>query len=705
MADDNRRNGNFWALALERAHLGLWDWNLSTGDCYYSPTWSKMLGYEESELANTSDLWLKLTHPDDRQRAQESGDRHIAGLVDSIETELRLRHKDGHWVWVLDRGGIVERDPDGKPLRLMGVQTDITRQKEAEAALEQVNIRFRLALAASGTGIWHHDIGTRKSYWDARSREIFGLVADKDEVSAELWHTYLHPDDKEATERVHQIAPGSNEVVASQYRIIRRDGEVRHLESLVRFVADVGSAGQVLGTVRDITEEKMRAEGLAFAARHDALTGLLNRAAFDRLLAENIAMAERLPLAVFYVDLDYFKALNDYAGHAAGDLALKSVAAGIIASLPASAHAARLGGDEFALMVPNCNDACAERIARAVLAAVRDADLGSSATSRRLAASIGIAFVRDRSMSVADALACADDACYAAKAGGRDRFAVFSPDTTSGAGGLNAARLAADLVDAMEDGRLKLFGQEIHRLGLSWEDSRHVEVLARLEARTGTMIPPGDFVPVAERFGLAARLDRWIIRTALTHHGEAMRAGAIALDFNLSAQTLSDPQLWSFVDQAIAESGAPPSAVGFEITETAAVTNFEAAEAFVRRARERHCRVSLDDFGAGMSSFEYLRRFPIDAIKIDGSFVEHIADSRFDREIVSAITGIARSMGAAVVAEKIEEKNGLEILMGMGVAYGQGYLLHRPEPLEAIVARAGSGTILSERPHARLGLK
>jgi len=696
MADDDKRNGKFWALALDRAHLGLWDWNLSTGDCYYSPTWSKMLGYEANELANTSDLWLKLTHPDDRQRAQESGDRHIAGIVDSIETELRLRHKDGHWVWVLDRGGTVERDADGKPLRLMGVQTDITRQKEAEAALEQVNVRFRLALAASGTGIWHHDIGTRKSYWDARSREIFGLVADKDEVSAELWHTYLHPDDKEATERAHQIEPGSSDVVASQYRIIRRDGEVRHLESLVRFIAGVGSAGQVLGTVRDITEEKTRAEELAFAARHDALTGLLNRAAFDRLLAENIAMAERLPLAVFYVDLDYFKALNDYAGHAAGDLALKSVAAGILASLPASAQAARLGGDEFALLVPNCNDACAEHLARAVLAAVRNADLGPAVTSRRLAASIGIAFVRDRNMSVADALACADDACYAAKAGGRDRFAVFSPETTSGAGGLNAARLAADLVDAMEDGRLKLFGQEIHRLGQPWEDSRHVEVLARLEARNGKMIPPGDFMPVAERFGLAARLDRWIIRTALTRHGEAMRAGAISLDFNLSAQTLSDPQLWDFADEAIADSGAPASAIGFEITETAAVTNFDAAAEFVRKARQRHCRVSLDDFGAGMSSFEYLRRFPIDAIKIDGSFVEHIAESRFDREIVSAITGIARSMGAAVVAEKVEEKNALEILMGMGVAYGQGYFLHRPEPLEAIVARA-TGAALGMR--------
>ncbi|MGX7873728.1 EAL domain-containing protein [Mesorhizobium sp. ORM6] len=682
--DGKSHNREFWALALERAHLGVWDWDIANGGCYYSPTWWRMLGYEEGELANTADLWLQLTHPDDRERALASGDRHIAGLTDAIETELRLKHKQGHWVWVLDRGGIVERAADGRPVRLMGVQTDISKQKAAETALEQVNVRFRLALAASGTGIWHYDIATKKSYWDARTREIFGLVADTDEVAGDLWHSYLHPDDKEATERAHLPSPGSNGVTASQYRIIKRDGEIRHIESLVRFVAAAGATGQILGTVRDITEDKLREEELAFAARHDALTGLWNRSAFDKLLAGHIAAG--VPLAVFYVDLDYFKALNDFAGHAAGDLALKGVAAGIGRCLPPSAHAARLGGDEFALLVPNCDAAQAERLAGAILAAVRDADLGLAATSRRLAASIGITIVHDRAAAVADALACADDACYAAKAAGRDRFAVFSAEAASG--GLNAARLAADTIDAMDDGRLKLFGQEIHRLGRPWEESRHVEVLARLAGRGGRLIPPSEFIPAAERFGIAARLDRWIIRTALSRHGAAMKSGAITLGFNLSAQTLSDPGLWDFVDSIIEETGAPHSGIGFEITETAAVTNFDAAEAFVRKARERRCRVSLDDFGAGMSSFEYLRRFPVDAIKIDGSFIEHIAESRFDREIVSAIAGIARSVGCGVVAEKIEQAETLGILQAMGVDFGQGFLLHRPEPLEQIVARA-----------------
>lgn len=698
MAEEKIRNGEFWALALECAHLGVWDWDILSGDCFYSPTWSHMLGYEDGELADTSDLWLKLTHPDDRERALASGERHIAGLTTSIETELRLKHKDGHWIWVLDRGGIVERDETGKPVRLMGVQTDISRQKEAEAELERVNVRFRLALAASGTGIWHHDIDANKSYWDARTREIFGLVADTDEVAADLWHTYLHPDDKDTTERAHLAPLATDAVIASQYRIIRRDGEIRHVESLVRFISAPDSAGQILGTVRDITEDKKREQELAYAAHHDALTGLLNRAAFDRLLAVHIATVRLLPLAVFYVDLDYFKALNDFAGHAAGDLALKGVAAGIVGCLPASARAARLGGDEFALLVPNCQPAAAETLAGAILAAVRDADLGLPATSRKLAASIGIAFVDDTTTTVADALACADDACYAAKAAGRNRFAVFSADSASGSGGLNAARVAADTVDAMDDGRLKLFGQEIHLLGKPWRESRHVEVLARLVGKNGKLIPPGEFIPVAERFGIASRLDRWIIRTALSQHGPAMKSGAITLGFNLSAQTLSDPLLWDFVDAVIAEAGAPHSGIGFEITETAAVTNFDAAEQFVRKARERQCRVSLDDFGAGMSSFEYLRRFPVDQIKIDGSFIENIAQSRFDREIVSAITGIAKSLGCAVVAEKIEEQAALDILRDMGVAYGQGFLLHRPEPLEAIVARASA-----EAPHKRFG--
>ena len=238
-----------------------------------------MLGYEEGELADTADLWLQLTHPDDRERALASGDAHIAGLTPSIETELRLKHKQGHWVWVLDRGGIVERDASGKPVRLMGVQTDISKQKAAEVELEKVNVRFRLALAASGTGIWHYDIATNKSYWDARTRDMFGVVADTDEVAADLWHSFLHPDDKEATARAHQPPPGSDAFTASHYRIIKRDGQIRHLEPLVRFVACRRCRPDPRHGARH-AEDKLREQGLP-SPPATTLTGLWNRSAFD----------------------------------------------------------------------------------------------------------------------------------------------------------------------------------------------------------------------------------------------------------------------------------------------------------------------------------------------------------------------------------------------------------------------------------------
>lgn len=688
----NVRDEAFWELALDRAQLGVWDWNLETDECFYSPTWARMLGYQQSELPAASDLWLRLTHPDDQERAVASGEKHLAGLTEIIDTELRLRHRDGHWVWVLDRGGVVERDENGKPLRMVGVQTDISRQKAAEQALEQVNARFRLALAASGIGIWHHDIDGRRSFWDDRTRQIFGVEGGGDQVPRDLWFRFLHPEDKEAAEKAHQIPIGSEEVASCRYRIIRADGEIRYVESLIRYIPDPQSSGNILGSVRDVTDEVRREQELAYAAKHDPLTGLLNRAAFEEVLAQARDEGDHFPLAVFYIDIDYFKALNDFAGHAAGDVALKRISAEMCAVLPTGAHAARLGGDEFALIVPDCDVAPAEKIAADILDSIRDADLGPSSGSRRLAASIGISFVADGGVTVSDALASADDACYAAKATGRNRHALFSAQGSGSTVGLNAARMASDTMDAMECDRIALFGQKIHRIGHSWEDCGHVEVLVRLIAKDGRLIPPGEFIPAAERFGVAAKLDRWIFRTTLERYGAAAATQDMTLAFNLSAQTLSDPLLWEFVDSVLDQTGTSPDAIMFEITETAAVINFEAAERFISNARERKCRVSLDDFGAGMSSFEYLRRFPIDAIKINGSFVERMTASRYDREIVSAITGIARSLGYVVVAEKIENQETLDMLAEMGVDFAQGFLLHKPEPIGDIIERCRQRT-------------
>lgn len=785
----------------------MWDWNLQTGECFYSDTWFQMLGYEPGAMPYTEDLWLTLVHPDDRDQAIVSGDRHLNGETDAIETELRLRHRDGHWVWVLDRGGIVERDGGGKPLRMIGVQTDISLQKSAERQLAEVNERFRLALAASKTGIWHYDLGSDKTFWDERTRRIFGLETDCAELPSETWHRFLHPDDREEAERKHanpsQFDRGRMQL---RYRIIRADGCVRHVETLAESCETPLPLGSIVGTVRDVTEEVQAAdalknererlrttleaisdavittdaedivtfvnpaairllnrsetdllgltssqafaavdglsvaasgsassavisvctgaardqvfrvktnaqhdasgevcgqvyalqdvtiehqkqEDLAYAARHDPLTGLLNRAAFDELLAKRVANAESHHFALFYVDLDHFKALNDFAGHAAGDQALKIISQQIRRCLPEGAIIGRLGGDEFAAFFDATDVAKAEASANRILSSIRAADLGHQPNYRQIGASIGIVMVCEGGLVASDVLAHADDTCYAAKADGRDRYLVFSSDIRRLSTSLTAARLVGDIADAMEEGRLLLYGQEIRLLSDPYKSSGRVEVLARMEDRSGQSVMPSEFIPAAERFGRASSLDRWIIKSALTRYSDALRTGQLALGFNLSAQTVSDPHLWDFVETTVTESNARFDSVVFEITETAAVTSFDAAQSFVSQARARGCRVSLDDFGAGLSSFNYLRRFPVDSLKIDGAFVENLASSEFDRQIVGSINRIAEGLSYDVVAERIEDVATLEILRGMNVRFGQGFLFHKPEPLDAIVKR------------------
>lgn len=674
-----------WEHAIARARLGVWDWDFRTDSCVYSDSWFQMLGYAPGELPQRSDLWLSLTHPDDRERAVHSGDLHISGSTESIETELRLRHKDGHWIWVLDRGGIIERDETGRPVRLVGVQTDISPQKAVESELHQANQRVRLALEASDIGIWQFDFETGRTLWDARTRTIYGLEPIIGDQPSDLWKQMVHPEDRARTEKAHSLEHMEQGTLRMRYRIIRSDGELRHVETLAKLFPVLGSKGRLIGTIRDVTEEEERQRQLDWAAKHDDLTGLFNRAAFEALLRTKIASADTAPFAIFYIDLDYFKALNDSAGHSAGDAALKRIGQSLRAILP-NACLARLGGDEFAIL-HDLGEGEPEAIADRILASVRRVGTKGGFGHTQLGASIGITVIRDQQTSPDDALARADDACYAAKSRGRNRWSTFSPDATVSSG-LTAARLVADLVDAKSEGRLELYGQEIRRLNVAFVPSARIEVLARLFTRQGQIISPAEFIPATERFGMASALDRWIVQTALAKFGSALAgSGDISLSFNLSAQTLSDPLLWDFIEAACAEAKVLPKSLVFEITETAAFTNMRAAERFVRKARKAGFKISLDDFGSGLSSFSYLRRFPVDSIKIDGSFIENLKTSRFDREVVRAISEIAGSLGYDVIAERIEDEATLEILHDLQIPLGQGFLMHRPEPLGDIIAR------------------
>ncbi len=402
---------------IVRARLGVWDWNLVTGECAYSASWFAMLGYAPGELEQSSDLWLELTHPDDRARAIESGERHLRGETVEIETEIRLQRKDGTWLWVLDRGGIIERDSEGRPTRMVGVQADISRQKAAEQALQQTNERFRLALEASDVGIWEFDPVSQTSYWDARTREIFGIDPKLEAHQLQHWQSYLHPDDREMAEDQHEAVGETTDVI--RYRIIREDGMVRHVETFARLVETPSMTKRLTGTIRDVTEDVERRAALKWAAEHDGLTGLLTRSTFERRLSERLGDRGGPPCAVLYIDIDHFKTINDSGGHDAGDVALRQIA-DVLRWTAENGHAARLGGDEFAILI-DIRHELVGMLASKIIHAVRR--LSADASDVALSASIGIAVARPGE-DVRSILKRADQACYAAKRGGRGRWVI-----------------------------------------------------------------------------------------------------------------------------------------------------------------------------------------------------------------------------------------------------------------------------------------
>ena len=446
----------------------------------------------------------------------------------------------------------------------------------------------------------------------------------------------------------------------------------------------VDGAAHLLLTATDITEHRELTERLSYQASHDALTELCNRREFEqrviRALAQQIGQPGAPTFALLYFDLDQFKVINDLSGHMAGDQLLIELVMALRMKMREGDLLARLGGDEFGLLAFDVDEtaalALAERLRRCI-DAVRFVWHGRTYS---VSASIGVVMADRAGLSLKDVMAWADSACYQAKENGRNRVHLYreDDDSTRRHGEMEwANRLRV----AMEQGRLLLDYQEIVPIDDAPGAGAHVELLLRLRDEAGHEIMPGTFLPAAERYGLMPAVDRWVIATAVAHFaqlhpdGAALRTCAI----NLSGASIEDDDLADFVLGCIAEHGVPADRICLEITETVAVRSLLKVAGVIERLRAAGCRIALDDFGAGMSSFGYLKNLPVDIIKIDGSFIRELGSDPMSRTIVSAIVQIGHQRGLEVVAEWVDDIRVREVLAELGVDYGQGFALHRPE--------------------------
>jgi diguanylate cyclase (GGDEF)-like protein len=381
---------------------------------------------------------------------------------------------------------------------------------------------------------------------------------------------------------------------------------------------------------------------------------------------------------VLYIDLDQFKVVNDTCGHSAGDRLIREITGLIQSRVRAGDTIARLGGDEFGVLLENCTLEQAGGIAETVRRAIRDHRFVWNGSTTAVGASIGVVEISMESESAATLLSAADVACYSAKDGGRNRVELYHADR--GRDRHREMRWVAQITRAIEENRLELVHQPIQPLGPRGPRRFH-EVMVRMRGEHGELIPPDQFIPAAERYNVMPAIDYWVL-DAVVRHLQGLPAGTERplLAVNVSGNSLSDQSYLERVLALVDASGVAES-LCFEITETAAVSHLDTAVHFMRELKARGCRFSLDDFGSGLSSFRYLKRLPIDFLKIDGEFIGHVVTDAVDRSVVRSIVEVGHSLGIQTVAEKVETAEVLALLAEIGLDYAQGYHIARPQPL------------------------
>ena len=425
---------------------------------------------------------------------------------------------------------------------------------------------------------------------------------------------------------------------------------------------------------------------LTHQAAHDVLTGLLNRQAFEVSLRLTLEQSAQAPdsHAVMFIDLDRFKVVNDSCGHQAGDALLKSLSARLAGGLRHSDVLARIGGDEFGVLLRYTEPEDAERVAEKIRRNVESFSFEWENQTFKVGASIGLVPFGSEKITIEELLSTADACCYSAKEEGRNRVHHSSANPEAVERRSGEMRWVTRISDAIENDRFELYGQMIKPLNPTLDDGRlALEVLLRMKDQEGIgLIPPGQFLPAAERYGIVPDIDRWVVRNSLDWlAGLGRMAENLRISINICGPAASDPQFHRFVRDCIGETGVPPGSLCFEITESVAIRSLANAAALVDALGDLGCRFALDDFGSGLSSFNQLRHLKVDYLKIDGSFIHNIDRDPINRAMVESINTIGKKLGKRTVAEFVENDRIKQILQVIDVDFAQGFGLHKPEPL------------------------
>ena len=664
---------------------------------YVNPAFEHITGYTADEVLGRNCLFLR---GDENEQSEIDEIRTALRKKRTVRTVLRNYRKDGSLFWNELHIAPV-RGEEGLVTHFIGIQNDITERKNTEIALERARemleqrVKDRTAEFQASEERYRdlfenaHDLiqsvridGTIE-YTNPAWREAMGY--DEDELRRLKLFDILEPENLDHCQKLFARILTGERIDKVEATFVTKDGRNLFVEGSSSCRYENGKAVATRSIFHDVTEQRRLTREITYQASHDALTGLVNRHEFERRIQRVLETLRTTPgeYALCYMDLDQFKIVNDTCGHAAGDELLRQVSNLFDAKIRHRDTLGRLGGDEFGVLLEHCTLEQAQHVADSMRQTLEDFRFVWEGNNFRIGVSIGLVAINETSAGIESLMKAADSACYMAKDSGRNRVHVYQYDDVDLAIRHGKMQWVTRIQNALEDDRFQLNAQSIVPIAKGKTSGLNYELLLRMLDEQGHLILPGEFMPAAEHYQLSVQLDRWVIKRAFSWlaqnpvHLKQLDLCAI----NLSGLSLGDRKFENFVVQQLEKTGLPGEKICFEITETAAIANLTEATRFIKHLKTYGCKFALDDFGSGLSSFAYLKNFPVDYLKIDGQFVKDILSDPLDLAMVRSINEIGKLMGKQTIAEWVEDEGVFDELQKLGVDYAQGYCVGRPRPL------------------------
>lgn len=681
--DDHGRQVCRLAAIVQNSDVAILSKNLEGMITTWNVAAEKLFGYSAEEIIGQS--YLKLVPEHQLAEAKMLQDQ-LKNNLNTQHIETDYLHKSGRLINVAVSLSAIKNTKD-EVVEISEIIRDITAQREIQQQFLMEHALLKVTMDSIGDAVMTTDSQGLVQYLNPVAQKLTGWTQEEavGKRAKKILNVISEKTRKSSINPVALCLAENRVITLSDDAIlINRYDEEFAIQESVSPIRDAD--GNTLGVVivfYDVSAQRKISQELSYRATHDLLTGLPNRAEFEKSLKRfvNNNREQGQINALMFIDLDHFKAVNDSCGHSAGDLLLKEVANIMKNCVRSSDLVARVGGDEFAIILSICDTEKSMKIAKKICKSLSDFRFYHDGKIFRIGSSIGLVMINSSWESEAKLIEAADKACYQAKRAGKNRVHLYFDEVHTVDAGSGEIQWASRIEQALEEKSFELYCQRI--MPLNHEGLEHAEILIRMKDKNGDLIGPNAFLPAAERFNMATRIDQWVVRevfewmnknAASLHHVES-------LSVNLSGQSLGDLAFHHFVIGLIESMEVDCQKLCFEVTETSAITNITDARKFIDAMNSYGVKFSLDDFGSGVSSFGYLNNLSVDYLKIDGQFIRDLVDNKVGQATVRCITEVAKATGKQTIAECVDNEVVETLLKKMGVDFTQGYLKHKPAPI------------------------